>query len=537
MVRLIIAIGTSAAISADGLVRRSCECEDKKSGRRHIALVDARKDEKYRDVLCTKGAAAITDICTGARFTTCSHMQKEIRELTQRWPNLEHRCLDWNDTVQQMLMSQQNNPNCIDDIIACHEPSVELADQLADDLQLDTRNSIGLSAARREKFLMQETIRKSGLASIKSILAKSSDEALEKMSRRHQGFPVVIKPNRGLASIAVSICHDKKELEAAFEQWIGHQIARGGLGALEGPIESLVVQEVIEGTEFEVNCVSHGGRRVVTDMWIKETEQSDRVYRSLRLVQSSAEHVNVVEYVFQVLNALGIHHGSSHAEVILTADGPCLVEVGARPSGGMDREIGSVPRGHWEYLAEAYTQPQEFAERPMHYLAKRHLATFFVVVPDLPVAERTLNMRALASIPSLASFVQFDKCFGLPNPPPVYPAVAELRKNASGLPRYVIPPKTSDLFSSPAVITLAHEDPLQLEADSEAIRRLEQNVMFSDPESEKCKTCRELISQLRELNERGSALPWETVAGAQCQLECDYTNWSRWTSPDGYYGT
>ncbi len=33
-------------------------------------------------------------------------------------------------------------------------------------------------------------------------------------------------------------------------------------------------------------------------------------------------------------DALGVKNGPSHAEVIVTPYGPCLVEVGSRPHGG-----------------------------------------------------------------------------------------------------------------------------------------------------------------------------------------------------------
>jgi hypothetical protein len=36
------------------------------------------------------------------------------------------------------------------------------------------------------------------------------------------------------------------------------------------------------------------------------------------------------DVLYRCLDALGIAHGPTHAEVMMLADGPCLVEVGAR---------------------------------------------------------------------------------------------------------------------------------------------------------------------------------------------------------------
>ena len=44
----------------------------------------------------------------------------------------------------------------------------------------------------------------------------------------------------------------------------------------------------------------------------------------------------MAQYIFHCLDALGVKHGPSHAEVMWLddEDQPCLVEVGARPHGG-----------------------------------------------------------------------------------------------------------------------------------------------------------------------------------------------------------
>ena len=48
----------------------------------------------------------------------------------------------------------------------------------------------------------------------------------------------------------------------------------------------------------------------------------------------------MIHYVHKVLDALEILNGASHAEVILTNDGPCLVEVGSRCHGGEGSWMG-----------------------------------------------------------------------------------------------------------------------------------------------------------------------------------------------------
>jgi hypothetical protein len=42
----------------------------------------------------------------------------------------------------------------------------------------------------------------------------------------------------------------------------------------------------------------------------------------------------LTRYTFRVLDAVGMRFGSAHVEITDTADGPLLIELGARPHGG-----------------------------------------------------------------------------------------------------------------------------------------------------------------------------------------------------------
>ena len=59
----------------------------------------------------------------------------------------------------------------------------------------------------------------------------------------------------------------------------------------------------------------------------------------------------MIPYVRDVLDALGVRNGPSHGEVIITEDGPCLVEMNCRAHGG---------DGNWQSLCRelcgGYTQ-------------------------------------------------------------------------------------------------------------------------------------------------------------------------------------
>ena len=60
----------------------------------------------------------------------------------------------------------------------------------------------------------------------------------------------------------------------------------------------------------------------------------------------SPECQKLIPYAKQVLDAIGVRNGPSHGEIILTDDGPCLVEMNCRAHGG---------DGNWRPLCQAMT--------------------------------------------------------------------------------------------------------------------------------------------------------------------------------------
>lgn len=67
----------------------------------------------------------------------------------------------------------------------------------------------------------------------------------------------------------------------------------------------------------------------------------------MKPVDSSSKEAQIlISYTRRLLDAIGIRHGPSHTEVMMTQDGPCLVEVNCRAHGG---------DGSWRPLACALT--------------------------------------------------------------------------------------------------------------------------------------------------------------------------------------
>jgi ATP-grasp domain len=268
------------------------------------------------------------------------------------------------DLASTVARLAELSPVCV---LAGQEPGVELADVLSERLGLVT-NGTALSDARRDKFAMIEALRAAGLHCADQF--KSGDpEALVDWALRTASFPVVVKPLKSAAGDNVYVCETAEEVREAAKA-----VLTSDTIYCETNREALI-QSFLRGTEYVVDMVSHDGRRYVCGVWEyhKRLLPSGRnIYDRDRLLAADEDPAPaLISYVERALDALDVRFGPSHAEVIQTADGPALVEVGARLGGNMhpgfhDRCAGA---NQATVSALAYLRPREFLSR---YAGRRY---------------------------------------------------------------------------------------------------------------------------------------------------------------------
>lgn len=245
-------------------------------------------------------------------------------------------------------------------VVAGQEPGVPLADTLSEMLELPTNGS-ALSPARRDKYVMIEAVRKAGLRCAEQV--KSDDvEAIVSWARRLDSWPVVVKPLAASGSQGVAVCADAAQVRRAAAAIIGTTTMYGQTNT------EVLAQSYLDGTEYIVDTVSCAGHRYVCAVWRYDKRRyGDHVIYHLDKLLDPAEPVvaELTSYVDEVLGALGIDYGPAHAEVMMTADGPAVVEVGARMSGTMNPEFdaGCCGADLASVSALAFCRPEEFMAR------------------------------------------------------------------------------------------------------------------------------------------------------------------------------
>jgi hypothetical protein len=101
-------------------------------------------------------------------------------------------------------------------VIAGAETGVELADALSEKLGIRT-NGTHLSEARRNKYVMGETIRAAGLRAVKQLKASSWEEVENFLDAwKPDPFKVIVKPLDSAGSDGVTLCLSRDEVSITF---------------------------------------------------------------------------------------------------------------------------------------------------------------------------------------------------------------------------------------------------------------------------------------------------------------------------------
>ncbi len=290
-------------------------------------------------------------------------------------------------------------------VVAGSEFGVEFADRLSEALDLPT-NGTALSPARRDKFRMIETIKAAGLRGARQLLV--SDEEELRQWHEESGGRVVLKPLRSAANDGVSFCETPQESVAAFRKILGSE------NVFSEENTGVVAQEYLFGPEYVVNTVSRDGRHHVCDV-IGTTRISvngmQDICNSVYLMPRRGEvQDQLVEYAFQVLDALGVRHGASHLEMKLTSTGPVLIEMGARIAGGDLPHYVQLATGEsaFDWTVDACVRPERFFARcDTDYQIDRHLASVALVSPSAGTLRSLRHLEAVKNLESFHELRQF----------------------------------------------------------------------------------------------------------------------------------
>ncbi len=344
-------------------------------------------------------------------------------------------------------------------ILAGSEFGVELALHLSNDLGLPS-NPEKLLRAMTHKDAMQDALKRYGIRYIRGKVVSTVDEAIE-FYETLGSERAVIKRTRGFGTQGVTLCGSREEFMKTIKNELGQQSTMGAEQI------SVMVQERIEGQEYIVNTVTCQGEHYLTSMWKYHKvllSNGTNAYSSMEnITHMEIGYTAMVNYAFEVLNAIGIECGPVHAEFMIDEKGPVLIEINCRPMGGaFDRKFLEKLYGHHEtdLILDSFLNPEAFRKvrQKVYDPIRKGCLKIFIFKEDMK-ADAAPVVSLCQRLKSYHSSI-FDR-----------------------VGRDPFMKKTNNLETNGGYVYLVHDDERVLDRDKELLHRLEMDypkLLFQD---------------------------------------------------------
>lgn len=306
----------------------------------------------------------------------------------------------------------------LDGVVSFAEMAMPLVSRLADALGLPGNPASAVDDAR-DKHRTRARMAEAGLPTPRNFLITERDQLHE--AAQHVGFPSVIKPIFGAASLGVVRVDDEAALVAAFDrvtkEMAAARIEAGALvaggeeeeeqeggaavpaapptkGNAEGWIKmTIMMEEYLDGPEVDVDLVFSEGAPVygaVTDNWPTIEPYFNETGSNAPSILPTEQQKELLDLAVDSVKCLGFAMGVFHVECKYTSRGARLIEVNCRMGGGPVRNMNLLVWGV-DLVEEQLLLGAGIPSRPP--------------VADAPlkhIAEYSINAKATGTVGPLA---------------------------------------------------------------------------------------------------------------------------------------
>ncbi|MFI0421731.1 ATP-grasp domain-containing protein [Spongiactinospora sp. 9N601] len=331
-------------------------------------------------------------------------------------------------------------------IIPGSESGVTLADRLAARLTPASANLPALAHCRNHKGHMTAAVAAAGLPVTPTVCVRDPEQASSFVVRPDvAGHDLVIKPTTSVSTDGVTLAPGGRGWRPIVTGLLGRTNATGVRN------EEVVLQRRLIGTEYVINTFTADGRHAVTDV-CRYTKVSNgdsfAVYRDVEFLAMDEPHVpELIAHVRQALDALGFRFGPAHTEVMLTPDGPRLIEVNSRIAGSGMAAAAALATGD-NAVGRFVRHLRGERDQPDGFTLRRAVKVAMFIATDSGVVTNTAAYESIRALPT---------CRGMH---------LNIRDGDQIQ-------ATTDLLSSLRLgwALLAHQDPAQVERDYVKLRR------------------------------------------------------------------
>jgi biotin carboxylase len=224
----------------------------------------------------------------------------------------------------------------VDGIVAVGDRPAYIAALAAERLGIAYNSPVSVDASRN-KFLSRERFRAAGLL-VPEFHRVALTEEPERAANKSP-YPCVLKPLGLSASRGVIRADNPAEFIAAFRR-IERLLADPDIARLhEDQDRFLQVESFIEGREFALEGILTNGQLRVLAIFDKPDPLNGPFFEETIYITPSREDLStqlaIIQTTETAIRALGLSHGPIHAEMRVNSRGVWMLEVAARPIGGL----------------------------------------------------------------------------------------------------------------------------------------------------------------------------------------------------------
>ena len=252
------------------------------------------------------------------------------------------RFYDEDASVAAVLRAIEHHP--IDGLLAVGDRPTVIAARIAEASGLRWHPPAAAAVARNKQFT-RERLRRAGLPVPWFVRAPLESP----LPARPLTFPCVVKPVALSGSRGVMRANDERELAGAFDRLRALMRSPDVRAERDSAHDMVLVEGFIPGREYAVEGVMHHGELHVLTIFEKPDPLDGPFFEeTIYLTPPAAtdgEQRAIAEAVIRAADAIGLDHGPVHAECRVNPEGVFVLEVAARPIGGLcARSLRFAPR-------------------------------------------------------------------------------------------------------------------------------------------------------------------------------------------------
>lgn len=202
----------------------------------------------------------------------------------------------------------------------CSDRPMTVVARIGEKLNLST---ISLQAAinATDKSTMRKVLRDEGIPIPKFSICRNKEELVKAIDEI--GLPLIVKPSDNSGSRGVFLIKKIKDIDKAFNYSMNSSSSK-----------IIVAEEYMVGPEVSVEIFVENSNIHVIQVTDKETTGSPHFVELGHSQPSCLPNQEEIEQLaIKAVKALEIFSGPAHVEIIITKEGPKIVEVGARLGG------------------------------------------------------------------------------------------------------------------------------------------------------------------------------------------------------------